>query len=45
MDKKLEELTKPLVEYLKKNLHPHASILVTYEQVQVVETTLSIPND
>lgn len=42
---KLEELARPLVEYLRNNLHPHASIVVTDEQVQVVETTLSIPND
>ena len=44
-NQKLEELARPLVEYLRNNLHPHASIVITDEQVQVVETTLSIPND
>ncbi len=42
---KLEELARPLIEYLRNNLHPHASIVITDGQVQVVETTLSIPND
>ena len=42
---KLEELAKPLVDYLRNNLHPHASIVITDERVQVVETTLSVPND
>ena len=39
----LEELAKPLVEYLKSNYHPYAAIVITDERVAVVEVTQSIP--
>ncbi|MDE5909820.1 MAG: hypothetical protein K2H52_13915 [Lachnospiraceae bacterium] len=39
----LEELAKPLVEYLRDNCHPYTSIVITDERVAVVETALSVP--
>lgn len=39
----IEEMAKPLVEYLKQNCHPHTAIVVTDERVAVIETVLSIP--
>lgn len=39
----LEALAKPLMDYLKNNYHPHTAIVITDEQVVVVETVLSIP--
>ena len=39
----LEQLAKPLAEYLRKNHHPHTAIVVTDERVVVVETALSVP--
>ena len=39
----IEEMAKPLVEYLKQNSHPHTAIVVTDERVAVIETVLSIP--
>lgn len=39
----LEELAKPLVEYLRDNGHPYTSIVITDERVAVVETVLSVP--
>lgn len=40
---KLEELARPLSEYLKENCHPYTSIVITEERVAVVETVLSLP--
>lgn len=39
----LEQLAAPLVEYLRKNFHPHTAIVVTDERVVVVEDVLGIP--
>lgn len=41
----IEKIARPLVEYIKNNLHPHAAIVVTDERVQIVEIIQSIPND
>ena len=40
---RLEELAKPLVEYLKENCHPHSAVIITAERMAVIETVLSIP--
>lgn len=40
---KLEELVKPLMEYLRENCHPHSAVIITAERMAVVETVLSIP--
>jgi hypothetical protein len=41
-DRQLEEMARPLIEYLKQNCHPHTAIVVTDGRVAVVETVLSI---
>lgn len=41
---KLLEMSKPLIDYLKENYHPHTAIVVTEERVMVVETSVSVPN-
>lgn len=41
---KLLEMSKPLIDYLKENYHPHTAIVVTGERVMVVETSVSVPN-
>lgn len=38
----LENLAKPLAEYLKNNYHPHTAIVVTDERVTVVEDVVSV---
>lgn len=44
-EKSLEELAKPLMQYLKENCHPYTSIVITEERIAVLETVLSIPRD
>ncbi len=39
----LEVLSKPIVEYLRKNYNPHVVIVITYDNVLVSENTMSIP--
>ena len=43
IDGQLEEMARPLIEYLKQNCHPHTAIVITSERVAVIETVLSIP--
>ncbi len=31
------ELAKPLVEWLRKNYHPHATIIIGYDFAEVLE--------
>ena len=40
----LEELVKPLQDFLRDNYHPHTAIIVTEERTVVVEDIASIPN-
>lgn len=40
---KLEQLAKPLAEYLRENHHPHTAIVVTDDRVVVVEGMVSVP--
>lgn len=42
---KLEELAKPIAEYIRNHYHPHTAIVITDERVVVVEDSLSIPLD
>ena len=42
---KLEELARPLAEYLKEDCHPHSAVVITAERTAVVETVLSMPQD
>lgn len=43
--KKLEMMSRPLQRYLRKNCNPYASIVITGEQMKVVETVLSEPSE
>lgn len=40
---RIEELAKPLIEYLRDSYRPYTSIVVTPERVTVIETVQSIP--
>ena len=42
---KLNELAKPLMEYMMENCHPHSAIVITAERTAVIETVLSIPQN
>lgn len=44
-ESRLMEPERPLIEYLKEDCHPYASIVITEERVAVVETVLSIPGN
>jgi len=39
----LEELAKPLCEYLRKNHNPHCAIIVEWDIVRVFEGLIGIP--
>jgi len=39
----LEELTKPVIEWLNKNCDPYESVVVTCDEVQVVGIHAGIP--
>lgn len=41
--KQLEELCKPVAEWLKENYHPHATIVITEQMIRVVEDDIGIP--
>ena len=45
MQEKLKEAAKPLVDFLYKYYHPHATIIVTQGHVEVLEGTLATVND
>ena len=42
---RLNEIAKPLMEYLMKNCHPYSAVVVTAERIAVMEVVLSIPKD
>ena len=39
----LEELVRPIAEYLRENYHPHASIIITETSAKVVEDLMGTP--
>ncbi len=41
----LKELAKPLVDLLYRDYHPHAKIIIDQGNVEIVEGTISVPND
>jgi hypothetical protein len=46
MDEKWEELkslAQPLVEWLKKNYHPHVQIIIESDHVVLTEGLMAIP--
>ena len=42
---RIEELKKPIIDYLKDKYLPYTSIVITPERVAVIETVQSIPKD
>ena len=40
---KLEELAKPLIEYLKANYNPHTTVCVSMDKVELVNVIKSVP--
>ena len=40
--KELSELAKPIQKFLLENYHPHSEVVVTLDDVKVVETSLGI---
>ncbi|WP_252224646.1 MULTISPECIES: helix-turn-helix transcriptional regulator [unclassified Clostridium] len=41
--KKLEEVCKPVVDYLKKNYDPHCTVVITDSQMRLVRDEIGIP--
>lgn len=41
--KELSELAKPIQMFLLENYHPHSAVVITLDDVKVVETSLGIP--
>lgn len=42
--KEIEELAKPILEYIKKNYNPHTTIIINQDHIKVVVDEVSIPN-
>jgi hypothetical protein len=45
VQQELKEAAKPLVDFLYKYYHPHATVLVSQANVEVCEGDLAIVND
>lgn len=41
----LKEASKPLIDFLYKYYHPHATIMITQASVEVVEGDMAFPNE
>lgn len=41
----LQELARPVVEFLRKNYHPYAIVTISYDRIKLDETTLWIPQN
>lgn len=41
--KELEDMVKPIIDYLKNNHNPHTAIVITDKRMVVVETVFSVP--
>lgn len=39
----LEELARPLVDYIRENYHPHVTVVVTDTFVRVTEDLMGVP--
>lgn len=42
--KELEEISKPILEFLKKNYNPHTAVVISEDCIKVVSDEISIPN-
>jgi len=41
--KEFEKIVRPVVEYLQQNYHPHASIIITQTNAEIVEGVMALP--
>lgn len=41
--KELEEITKPIIEFLKNNYNPHTTVVISEDSIKVVSDEISIP--
>jgi intracellular sulfur oxidation DsrE/DsrF family protein len=41
--KKLEELCRPIVNYLKENYNPHCEVVISQDAIRLVSTEIGIP--
>lgn len=41
--KRLEELARPLIQWLNETYHPHVTVIVTPVGVELVEGVFSVP--
>lgn len=41
--KKLEQIAKPLVDFIKENYNPHTSIVISENCIKVVSDEINIP--
>ncbi|MCH3962954.1 MAG: hypothetical protein LKE46_01650 [Clostridium sp.] len=41
--KSLEKICKPVVDYLKDNYNPHCAVVITDNQIRLVEDKIGIP--
>lgn len=42
--KELEEISKPILEFVKKNYNPHTTVVISEDYIKVVSDEISIPN-
>lgn len=43
LQKRFRELAQPLVEFLQKNYHPHAKIIIDCSSAEIVEGVIGEP--
>lgn len=41
--KEIEEITKPIIEFLKQNYNPHTTIIINQDCIKVVVDEIGIP--
>lgn len=41
--KELEQITKPLIDFIKENYNPHTSIVINEDSIKVVTDEINIP--
>lgn len=41
--KELADLCVPILQVLRKNFHPHTSIVITSDEIKVEESTYGLP--
>lgn len=43
MEEKLQEITQPIIKFLKQNYDPHTTIVITTEYIKIVRDEFGIP--